>query len=312
MKLHYSKILLFSISLSIFVSSSYANHENKPYITAHTPITTSRALSECDTNTSIYDNDPDMKSVKENFYRQTSHRFEEYEERMIKKRQKCKEQCDKDMQKIILKDKIEKSLEKKVFFKCGCGLGGVAAAVGIIGPVAVSVWEKAAIADAVQKGITAGISKAIDGLGNILELNEFQLIDWVSMVTSTTYNKPMELVKIVNFVNNKCTESAAAGEKLFCSATKSISEISSMLDVKTISPMAADVAREAGKAAKTAEAAQIDLVNAASYNAYSAIGYSVLAILIILLVMVIIYLILRYRRIKKMNKKQQYTKLLNQ
>ncbi|WP_228715144.1 hypothetical protein, partial [Klebsiella pneumoniae] len=93
-----------------------------------------------------------MKSVKENFNRQTSQRFEEYEERMREKRQKCKEQCDKDIQQIILKDKIEKSLEEKVekgCLRCGCGLGGVATSVGIFGAIAVNEWTKAATAAAV-------------------------------------------------------------------------------------------------------------------------------------------------------------------
>ncbi|ETW27267.1 hypothetical protein PFFCH_05306 [Plasmodium falciparum FCH/4] len=39
-----------------------------------------------------YDNDPEMKEMMENFDRQTSQRFKEYDERMIEKRQKCKEQ----------------------------------------------------------------------------------------------------------------------------------------------------------------------------------------------------------------------------
>ena len=36
----------------------------------HTRTTTSRVLSECDIEKSIYDNNPDMKYVKENFDRQ--------------------------------------------------------------------------------------------------------------------------------------------------------------------------------------------------------------------------------------------------
>ncbi|ETW50311.1 hypothetical protein PFMALIP_01612 [Plasmodium falciparum MaliPS096_E11] len=306
MKLHYYKILLFSLPLNILItSSSSAYNKNKPYIKQHTTTNTLRMLSECDIHPSIYNNDADMISVKENFDRQTSQRFEEYEERIQEKRQKCKEQCDKDIQKIILKDKIENSLAEKVekcCLKCGCGLGGVAASVGIFGSIAVNEWTKAATTAAVQKGINAGIDKAIEGLGKILELNEFKFIDWVAMVTPTTYDKPMELVNIVNFVNNKCTESAAAGENLFCRATTAIGKQSSMLDVQTISPLAAEAARAARDAAKTTEAAQIELANATSTHLYSAIGYSVTAILIIVLVMVIIYLILRYRRKKKINK----------
>ncbi|ETW45066.1 hypothetical protein PFNF135_00667 [Plasmodium falciparum NF135/5.C10] len=292
-----------------------ANHENKQYITAHTPTITSRVLSECNINTPIYDNDADMKSVKENFDRQTSQRFEEYEKRMITQRKKNKEQRDKDIQKIILKDKMEKSLAEKVekgCLRCGFGLGGVAAGVGIFGAIAVNEWTKAAMLVSAQKGIEAGVAKAIDELGKIVELREFNLINWDAMVTSTTYNKPMDLVKIVSNAYYKCKKSTVAEETRFCLATKAWDKQNSTLALQTISTQAAEAAAEAGKAAKATEEAEMTLANAKSSYLYSAIGYSVLAILIIVLVMVIIYLILRYRRKKKMNKKLQYTKLLNQ
>ncbi|EUR82669.1 rifin [Plasmodium falciparum IGH-CR14] len=310
MKLHYSKILLFSLPLNIL-----AHNKNKPYITPHARTTTSRVLSECDIETSIYDNDPDMKYVKENFDRQTSQRFEEYEERMIKNRQKCKEQCEKDIKQIILKDKIDKSLEEKIekgCLRCGCGLGGVAAGVGIIGPAAVKGLENAALLAASQMGIDVGIKAAIDGLGNIAGLSDFSLIKWHGMVTPTTYYKPMNLISIVSKEYYKCTEPGNTIDTLFCQATKAWDAQRSTLGLETVSRQAAEVAGAAGRAAKAAEEAQIGEVTIASSNAYSAIGYSVLAILIILLIMVIIYLILRYRRKKKMNKKVQYTKLLNQ
>ncbi|SOS81648.1 hypothetical protein PPRFG01_0046300 [Plasmodium sp.] len=70
MKLCYYKILLFSLALNIL-----ENNKNKSYITPrHTPTITSRG----NTNNG-----------------------------MITNRQKCKEQCDKDIKQIIVKDKIE-------------------------------------------------------------------------------------------------------------------------------------------------------------------------------------------------------------
>ncbi|KOB88236.1 hypothetical protein PFDG_00262 [Plasmodium falciparum Dd2] len=316
MKLNYYKILLFCLLLNILESSSYVNNKNKPYITSrHRQTSTSRVLSECDIDTSIYGNDPEMKSVKENFDRQTSQRFEEYEGRMKDKRRKCKEQCDKDIQEIILKDKMEKSLAEKVeigCLRCGCGLGGVAAGVGIIGPVAVKGLENAAMLVAAQKGIDAGIKSALKGLEKIYELSDFSYLKWSAMVTPTTYDQPMDLIAIVTKAYNKCTDVEAAKGSLFCQAMEGLNERSSNFALQTITREAAQVAGVADKAAKTAEAAQIASVNAESAHLYSAIGYSVTAILIIVLVMVIIYLILRYRRKKKMNKKQQYTKLLNQ
>ncbi|EWC76581.1 surface antigen [Plasmodium falciparum UGT5.1] len=318
--LHYSKILLFSLPLNILVSPSYANNKNKSYITPHhTPITTSRVLSECDLYIPNYDKDPDMKYVKKNFDRQTSKRFEEYDERMNEKRQKSKEQRDKNVQKIIEKDKMDKSLAEKVekgCLRCGCGLGGVAASVGIFGAIAVNEWTKAALVAANQKGIEEGIKVAIEKLGNIVGLSQFNVFDWSSIITATTYYKPMELVPIVskayNASYNACTDSKDASNYLFCQATKAMKLEPNVSPIQVISKQAAGVAAEAEKAAKATEATEISLVNAESTHLYSAIGYSVLAILIIVLILVIIYLILRYRRKTKMNKKQQYTKLLNQ
>ncbi|SOS76180.1 rifin [Plasmodium sp. gorilla clade G1] len=316
MKLHYPKILLFALPLNILVISSHENNKNKPnFTTRHTSITTSRVLSECDLHMPNYDDDADMKSVKDNFDRQTSQRFEEYEERMITNRQKYKEQCEKDIKRIILKDKIEKSFTEKVekgCLRCGFGLGGVAAGVGIFGAIAVNEWTKAATAAAVQNGIEAGIAKAIKELGNIVQLSQFELFDWSSIITATTYYKPMELVPIVSKAYYACTDSKDASNYLFCQATNAWDQKSSTLALQTITREAAKIAAEAGKAAKATEKAQIGEVTIASSNAYTAIGYSVTAILIIVLVMIIIYLILRHRRKKKMNKKSQYTKLLNQ
>ncbi|ETW35107.1 hypothetical protein PFTANZ_04190 [Plasmodium falciparum Tanzania (2000708)] len=315
MKLHYTKILLFFFPLNVLLTSYHAHNNNIAYITPHTSTTSSRVLSECDIRSSIYDNDADMKSVKEIFDRQTSQRFEEYEERMKGKRQKRKEERDKNIQEIIEKDRMDKSLAEKVekcCLICGCGLGGVAAGVGIFGAIAVNEWTKAATAAAVQNGIEAGIAKAIKELGNIVQLSQFELFDWSSIITATTYYKPMELVPIVSKAYYACTDSKDASNYLFCQATKAMGEEPNVNPIKVISQEAAKIAAEAGKAAKATEKAQIGEVTIASSNAYTAIGYSVTAILIIVLVMIIIYLILRYRRKKKMNKKSQYTKLLNQ
>ncbi|SOS81859.1 PIR protein, putative [Plasmodium sp.] len=156
MKLHYSKILLFSLSLIIL-----AHNKNKSYITIHTPITTSRLLIECNVYIPNYDNDPDMNCVRENFHKKTEQRFHEYDKRMIKNRQKCKEKCDKEIQKIILKDKMEKSLAEKVekgCLMCGCGLGGVATSVGVLGTAVINVLKTAAVDAAIEATIADGVA----------------------------------------------------------------------------------------------------------------------------------------------------------
>ncbi|SOV81642.1 rifin PIR protein, putative [Plasmodium reichenowi] len=107
MKVHCINILLFVLPLNIMV-----HNKNKSYTTLHTQ--TNRSLCECELyEPANYDNDPQVKSVMENFNKQTQQRFHEYDERMKTTRQKCKEHCDKEIQKIILKDKLEKELMDK-------------------------------------------------------------------------------------------------------------------------------------------------------------------------------------------------------
>ncbi|ETW38786.1 hypothetical protein PFTANZ_00442 [Plasmodium falciparum Tanzania (2000708)] len=110
MKIHYINILLFALPLNIL-----ENIHKKPSITHHTPkIPNTRLLCECELYGPLnYDNDPQMKKVMEIFNKQTQQRFHEYDEHMKKKRQECKDRCDKEIQKIILKDKIEKDLNEK-------------------------------------------------------------------------------------------------------------------------------------------------------------------------------------------------------
>ncbi|SOS76176.1 rifin [Plasmodium sp. gorilla clade G1] len=346
MKLHYTKILLFSLPLNIL-----ENNKNKAYITEHTPITTSRVLSECDIKTSFYDNDADMKSVKEKFDRQTSQRFEEYEERMNTKRQKCKEQCDKDIQEIILKDKTEKSLAEKVekgCLKCGCGLGGIAAIVGIIGPIAVNEWTKAALLAAKSSAIADGLAEGkiagdIAGAAEVVKLIESTFgvkniggHELGSMFTVTNYtNETMISGSIqAEYIASKCVALGAGGEKPICNLVTQRAlvamkgpetvRVAVVSDMDVIKTAVKEIVTKATSTAETTKA-QVALskttefetskkvvIDATYASCQTAIIASVVAILIIVLVMVIIYLILRYRRKKKMNKKQQYTKLLNQ
>ncbi|SOS81791.1 PIR protein, putative [Plasmodium sp.] len=183
MKVLYINILLFALPLNILV-----DYPKNTYITLHTPITTSRLLCECDIYNSMYDNDPEMKAVIENYNRQTSDRFKEYDERMQYKRQKCKEQCDKEIQKIVLKDKLEKELTQKFStletnidtndiptcvckksladktekfcLNCGLGIGSgllqASSLLGGIGEVALDAWKTAALVTAEELAEKAG------------------------------------------------------------------------------------------------------------------------------------------------------------
>ncbi|EUT87966.1 hypothetical protein PFAG_01869 [Plasmodium falciparum Santa Lucia] len=292
MKVNYSKILLFSLPLNILLSS-YAHNKNKPYITTpHTLTTISRVLNKCDINTSIYD-DPDMKFVKENFYRQTSQRFEEYEEHKIEK---------------TLAEKVE-----KVCLMCACGLGGGVAPVwSLVSCLWYEKWSQYIIAKVLEEAIDdsneAGIAKAIEGLGSLHELGKLVGDNWSNIVTPETYSNPNLPSSALQWVNITMCYNESNENVLFCNA---IQQTRQNVFVPA-SKVAAD-ADEAGKIAYSATEKSELLKTASATNALStAIISSVLSIIVIVLVMVIIYLILRYRRKKKMNKKLQYTKLLNQ
>ncbi|KNG77123.1 variant surface antigen rifin [Plasmodium falciparum IGH-CR14] len=188
MKVHYINILLFALPLNILVTLCHEHNErDHNNTTLHTSIT--RSLCECElyapTN---YDNDPEMKAVMQDFDRQTSQRFEEYNEHMKDKRKKCKAKCDKDIQKIILKDKMEKQMAEKLTtletkintddiptcicektmadktekFCLNCGVnvgGGVTLSSGVlggIGAVAVNAWKDAALEAAIDFATKAG------------------------------------------------------------------------------------------------------------------------------------------------------------
>ncbi|SOS76413.1 rifin [Plasmodium sp. gorilla clade G1] len=305
MKLHYSKILLFSLPLNIL-----AHSKNKPYITPrHTPNTTSRVLSECDINTSIYHNDPDMKSVKENFDRQTSQHFEEYNERMNRKRQKCKEQCEKDIQQIILKDKVHKSLAEKVekgCFMCACGLGGGVAPVwGLVSGLWYATLSQYVAATVAKASTDAGIAKAIEGLKDFFGLsNIIPISDIKNFVTPTNYFNQMSFATFVQGVHNtKCAD--VSSRELFCKVLLNPGQ-------EEFSKGAARIAKVAGEIAQDKIATETAKFATNTSILTNTIIVSIVAILVIVLVMVIIYLILRYRRKKKINKKLQYTKLLKQ
>ncbi|KNG76632.1 rifin [Plasmodium falciparum IGH-CR14] len=228
MMLNYTNILLFYLSLNILLLSSEVYNQRNHYIT-RTPKTNTRTLCECELYApSNYDNDPQMKEVMENFNRQTSERFHEYDERMKTTRQKCKDKCHKEIEKIILKDKIEKELmdkfatlhtdiqsdaiptcvcEKsmadkmeKECLKCGYGLGTVAPTVGLIGSVAIGSLKNAAlkiaideaIAEGAAKGAAAGIEEGIKvvmkGLLKDFRLSTVRIKELESVINGTNYN----------------------------------------------------------------------------------------------------------------------------
>ncbi|KOB63169.1 hypothetical protein PFHG_04940 [Plasmodium falciparum HB3] len=318
MKVHCYNILLFSLLLHrLLLSSSKVNiemnHHNTPHIKNREPTKSYRSLCECELYTYIYDDDPDMKEIMNDFDRQTSQRFEEYNERMNKNRQKCKEQCDRDIQNIILKDKVEKSLSEKVekgCLRCGCGLGGVAAGVGIFGALGTYGWKVAATATAIefatQEGIKAGIQAAIEQI-KITVFNSLLNVEWLNFINASNYNSIAGLVEAVKAAVVSTERTSELSSNTMDRVRNALSEAENWF-----SPAVREGTQTTASTITTVQRTQLVDVTATSTYSYMAIAYSVIAILIIVLVMIIIYLILRYRRKKKMNKKAQYTKLLNQ
>ncbi|CDO63777.1 rifin [Plasmodium reichenowi] len=188
MNVHYINILLFALPLNILVYNQ-RNHNSTTHHTQNIPIT--RLLCECELYVPAnYDNDLEMKSVMENFNKQTQQRFHEYDERMKNTRQKCKDQCDKEIQKIILKDKLEKQMEQqlttletkintddiptciceksladkveKECLRCAQNLGGIVApSTGLFGEIsalALNAWQIKAIDVATKYATAKGLA----------------------------------------------------------------------------------------------------------------------------------------------------------
>ncbi|EUT62763.1 hypothetical protein PFAG_06172, partial [Plasmodium falciparum Santa Lucia] len=255
------------------------------------------------------------------------------------------------IQKIILKDKLEKELTEKFAIlqtdihsdaiptciceksmvdkvekgclRCGVVFGGgIAPSVGLlggIGQVALSAWKTAAITSAKEAAEKAAIAKATKAAVDAVIL---QLKSFVNGFTGMTVN----LTPIVTPSNYKC------GSVLYTSA-KNLASKSCIVNGHEMdksfcnSVVFYDNVRgfnlfaEAGIAKyKTEFASQKALLEAAELDAVDA-KYAfwqtaniapIVAIVVIVLIMVIIYLILRYRRKKKMKKKLQYIKLLEE
>ncbi|CDO61909.1 rifin [Plasmodium reichenowi] len=312
MKVHYINILLFALPLNVLV-----NTHRKPYVrTPHIRTTTSRVLSEKDIRSTNYDKDADMKSVKENFDRQTSQRFEEYQERMKDKRQKRKEERDKNIQEIIEKDKMEISLEQKIekgCLKCGCALGGGVLPVwGLVSGIWYATLSQHATKLAIEKGIEKGIQV---GLAEVIKIAKplsygqegtTPAMEVLRRITTGKFNDEVTLYGIFKCINSN-VEGLEEAQKhgLFYQT------------VKTMVGKGPNKFNSDHQAAVEAVASAFENGKALEFASHTSslsntIIASVVTILVIVLIMVIIYLVLRYRRKKKMKKKAQYTKLLNQ
>ncbi|CDO61631.1 rifin [Plasmodium reichenowi] len=214
MKVHYINILLFALPLNILVY----NQRNDKSTTHHTPkLSTNRLLCECELYAPVNnDNDSEMKRVMQQFEDRTSQRLRKYDERMQSKRMQCKDKCDKEIQKIILKDKLEKELTEKLSalqtdilkeaiptcickksladktekFCLNCGMnvgGGVTLSSGVlggIGQVALNAWQPLALAaakEAAEKAAIAAGKVAGDAYGKsaVIKALDYYEVDYL-------------------------------------------------------------------------------------------------------------------------------------
>ncbi|ETW42936.1 hypothetical protein PFNF135_02830 [Plasmodium falciparum NF135/5.C10] len=264
-----------------------------------------------------------MKEVMDNFNKQTQQRFHEYDERMKTTRQKCKDRCDKEIQKIILKDKLEKQMAQqfstlhtdiqsdaiptcvceksmadkveKGCLRCGSVLGGgVMPGLGLIGGTAV-------YAAAVNAATKAGMKAALEGLESVNGLRGLLGEKITHLVTTTNFKCPNALVGAVQNVKNTYCVGDAAESEVFCKGL--LPENASRIIQK-----AAAAGRDG------AEAYNTTFSDSTTITAFltDPIVISAIVVISIAVILLIIYLILRYRRKIKMNKKLQYIKLLKE
>ncbi|SOS76932.1 rifin [Plasmodium sp. gorilla clade G1] len=352
MKVHCYNILLFSFTLIILLlSSSQVNNQMNHYNTVHMkntePIKSYRSLCECDLYTSMYDDDPEMKEIMHDFDRQTSQRFEEYNERMNKNRQKCKEQCDRDIKNIILKDKIEKELKQqlatletdistddiptcvcensvadkveKTCLKCGYSLGGAVPELGLLCgygayelvKVAIGAAEKAAIAEGTKVGIAEGIRVAIQGIKNAFDIDFLGGKTLAEVITGKTFKNPTFFVdKILQEYNTMCLSTNANNEKLFCNFGSMFR--GKVDNITAISTNAKSAAIKAGQAAEGVTAETTEALigeKTGEVTSASAIFSNPMIISFIVVVIIVIILLIIYLILRYRGKKKMKRKL---
>ncbi|SOV13505.1 rifin PIR protein, putative [Plasmodium sp. gorilla clade G2] len=337
MKVHYIDILLLKLILNILTH----NHRNHEIISN---IQTTRLLCECDIYTSIYDNDPEMKLVIQQFNNRTAQRFKEYDERVIQNRQKCKEQCNKDIQEIILKDKIEKELKDKISaletnistediptcvceksmanktekfcLNCGKNMGAIAPWWSLVCGVGYAGWThytattlvKIATEAGIKKGIEVGLAKVTEIIKNIifnLTPDQIPPITVGEVMTAGNFSDGVTLHGIVKALHSPMFAKYDDGSTaLFSTYVQNFVKNPRLLNQYGTESTAIANAFTQGKVEAESAAASTTSI------LHTTIIASVVAIVVIVLVMLIIYLILRYRKKNKMKKKLQYIKLL--
>ncbi|CDO61783.1 rifin [Plasmodium reichenowi] len=344
MKVYCINILLFAVPLNILVSSPQKN----PSITQNT--TSNRILCECEFYAPAnYDNDPQMKEVMENFNKQTEERFNEYDERMKSTRQKCKDKCDKEIQKIILKDKLEKELTEKFAtlqtdiksdaiptcvceksmankmekrcLKCTQNLGGIVApSSGVLAGIAegalyawktttIDVATKAAIATGEAAGIEAGIEVAIQGLNAKLNITSLGGLPLQEVISTKIFNHPTLLGQVIQIDYIKMCGTSGANPDSGICIFESLGDSGA---AKAIAQHARTIAESAGLKAKQVSATVTTTeteVNA-SIIEITASSYNIAIIAsVVAIVVIVLIMVIIYLILRYRRKKKMKKKL---
>ncbi|SOS77260.1 rifin [Plasmodium sp. gorilla clade G1] len=340
MKVYYINILVFALLLNILVNT----HRNPSITTCHTQ--TKRSLCECELYApSNYDNDPQLKKIMENFNKQTQQRFEEYDERMKTTRQNCKDKCNKEIQKIILKDKLEKELmykfatlqtdvqsdaipicvceksladkTEKFCLNCGKNMTAIAPWWGLFCGAGYAGWTNYVATTIAKMATDAGIEAGVKvGLANVMRIVGQLIKPYGYVVPKIEVADLMAVGKFTKDVTFsdifKAIDSNESGlynielNEFFSLRVQGIAESPYTLKSFTEEATAVETAFVNAKEGVLAEGAS------KTSSLTTGITASLIAIVVIVLIMIIIYLVLRYRRKKKMKKKLQYIKLLKE
>ncbi|KOB63170.1 hypothetical protein PFHG_04941 [Plasmodium falciparum HB3] len=214
-------------------------HPRNHYITLHTPSTKpakpNRSLCEYElyapTN---YDNDCEMKKIMENFDRVTRRRFEEYNEGIIKNRQKCKEQykiekelteklstlqtdiSTNDIPTCVCEKSVADKVEKTFFFGCGGILCTAVPGWSIICSIGFYAFLNTNAMEAVVK---ADIAKVLNELKEITVLDTLFEDKLGSLVTVETYACPNALNQAI-MVSKESVCSVAGLQRASCGSTR--------------------------------------------------------------------------------------------
>ncbi|ETW49759.1 hypothetical protein PFMALIP_02293 [Plasmodium falciparum MaliPS096_E11] len=181
------------------------------------------------------------------FHDRTTQRFQEYDERLQEKRQVCKDTCDKEIQKIILKDKLEKELTEKFVtldtniatkdiptcvceesladktekfcHNCGYALGSIAPNIGLLGGPGIYGWKiavlesvkefaaKAGAAQGAVAGEAAGKNAIIGALQYFFHIDNLNGTPLQLFFNSTLYT---DVPKIASAIDTEMTASCNA------------------------------------------------------------------------------------------------------